>query len=191
VLPVVTAYLLIVSFLVLQRTMRQGEQARSLQTEQFDRGSTRLLGAAFMLAMVFLLAAPALDFFEIGRFGKNTAIGWAGIGVMLGGLGLRFWANRTLGRFYTTTLRVAESQPIIRQGPYKILRHPGYSGVLLLWIGAGIATANWIVTAAITSAMVISYHYRITSEESMLLSAFGAQYQAYRAHTWKLFPFVY
>src|SRR5262245_12652866 len=94
---------------------------------------------------------------------------------MIGGLALRLWANQTLGQFYTSTLRIAERQRIIRQGPYKVLRHPGYGGLLLTWAGAGLATENWIAATIIILVMFISYHYRIISEEAMLLTAFGEQ----------------
>jgi protein-S-isoprenylcysteine O-methyltransferase Ste14 len=191
VLPTIIAYLLIGCFLVLQRIMRQGEQAKSLQPEQFDRGSTRLIGIAFILAILVLITAPILNVFQIGRIGKGIAIGWAGIGIMLGGLALRLWANQTLGQFYTSTLRIAERQRIIRLGPYKVLRHPGYGGLLLTWAGAGLATENWLAATIIILVMFISYHYRIISEEAMLLTAFGEQYRAYMARTWKLLPFIY
>src|SRR5262249_2339689 len=99
--------------------MRQGEQAKSLKTEQFDRRSTRFIGKAFLLAMLVLIADPVLNAFQVGRLAKGSDAGWVGIGVMLGGIALRSWANRTLGEFYTSTLRIAERQWIIRQGPYK------------------------------------------------------------------------
>src|SRR5262249_29354442 len=169
----------------------QGEQAKSLRPEQYDRGSTRLIGQAFFVAIIALIAAPILNAFQIGRLGKATLIGWAGIALMLGGLGLRIWANQTLGKFYTSTLRIAERQQIIQQGPYKILRHPGYSGILLMWVGAGLATANWMATAIIILVMIASYRYRVISEEAMLLSTFGEEYQAYSARTWRLLPFIY
>jgi len=60
-----------------------------------------------------------------------------------------------------------------------------------MWIGAGFATLNWIAATIIILVMVTGYHYRIISEEAMLLTTFGEQYQAYRADTWKLLPFVY
>ena len=190
-LPTIVAYLLIGCFLVLQRAMRQGEQAKSLRPEQYDRGSTRLIGQAFFVAILALIAAPILNAFQIGRLGKDIVIGWSGIALMLVGLGLRTWANRTLGNFYTSTLRVTDRQWVVQQGPYKILRHPGYSGVLLMWAGAGVATANWITTAIIILMMAVSYRYRIISEESMLLAQFGKEYQTYRARTWKMLPFIY
>ena len=190
-LLIIVAYLLIGCFLVLQRAMRQGEQAKSLHSGQFDRGSTKLIGKAFIIAILVLIAAPALNAFQIGPLSKGAAVGWAGVGVMFGGIALRWWANRTLGRFYTSTLRVAEGQRIIRQGPYKVLRHPGYSGVILIWVGAGFATLNWMAAAVIVLVVGASYRYRINSEEAMLMTTFGAEYQAYMAQTWKLLPFVY
>jgi protein-S-isoprenylcysteine O-methyltransferase Ste14 len=189
--PTIIAYLLIGSFLVLQRTLRQGEEAKSLRAEQFDRGSTRLIGQAFLLAILAFITAPILNAFQIGRLGIGDAIGWVGIVVMLGGLALRVWANRILGRFYTSTLRVTDRQRIVRQGPYKILRHPGYSGMILTWAGAGLATANWIMTMVIILLMISSYRYRILSEEAMLHAKFGEEYQAYATRTWKLLPFIY
>jgi|SRR5262245_31672009 len=189
--PTIIAYLLIGSFLALQRSLRQGEEAKSLRVEQFDRGSTRLIGQAFLLAILASIIAPILNAFQIGRLGMGDAIGWFGIVVMLGGLALRVWANRILGRFYTSTLRVTDRQRIVRQGPYKILRHPGYSGIILMWAGAGLATANWIVTMVIILLMIASYRYRILSEEAMLQAKFGEEYQAYATHTWKLLPFIY
>src|SRR5262249_60389116 len=119
-LPTIVAYLLIGFFLVLQRAMRQGEQAKSIRPEQFDRGSTRLIGRAFILAILVMIAAPVSNAFQIGRVGKG-AVGWAGIGVMLGGLGVRAWANRALGRFYSSPLEVAEIRAIVVPGPYEVL----------------------------------------------------------------------
>src|SRR5262245_4038854 len=156
--------------------MRQGEQAKSLQPEQFDRGSTRLIGIAFILAILVLITAPILNVFQIGRIGKGIAIGWAGIGIMLGGLALRLWANQTLGQFYTSTLRIAERQRIIRQGPYKVLRHPGYGGLLLTWAGAGLAAENWMAATMMILVMFIMNHYRLISVEYELMISCGIHY---------------
>jgi protein-S-isoprenylcysteine O-methyltransferase Ste14 len=188
---VVAAYVLLGGFLVLQRVMRRGEQARSLRAPPADRGSTRLLGVAFGLGILALVAAPALNAHGLGAAGHGPVVGWAGVAVMVGGLALRLGSQAVLGRYYTSTLRHAEDQPIVGSGPYRLLRHPGYAGLLLAWVGAGLATANWAVALAIALLMAVAYRYRIAAEEAMLLDAFGGRYKDYMARTWRLILYVY
>jgi protein-S-isoprenylcysteine O-methyltransferase len=189
--PVVVAYALLGGFLVLQRVLRRGEQARSLRPTPTDRGSTRLLGAAFGLGLLALAAAPALNTYGLAEMGPGPVVGWGGVGVMVGGLALRLWSQAALGRYYTSTLRHVAEQPLLASGPYRLLRHPGYGGLLLAWVGAGLATANWAAALAITLLMVVAYSYRIAAEETMLLGAFGDRYKEYMARTWKVIPYVY
>ncbi len=60
-----------------------------------------------------------------------------------------------------------------------------------MWLGAALATTNWITLVIALVAMFGAYHYRIQSEEHMLVTAMGDEYRQYRQHTWKLMPFVY
>jgi protein-S-isoprenylcysteine O-methyltransferase len=190
-MAVVVAFVLLGGFLVLQRVLRRGEQARSLQPSAADRGSTQLLGAAFGLGLLALAAGPALNAYGIADMRLGPAVGWVGVAVMAAGLALRLWSQAVLGRYYTSTLRHAADQPVLASGPYRLLRHPGYGGLLLAWLGAGLATANWAVALAIAVLMVVAYSYRIAAEEAMLLGAFGDRYRAYMARTWRLIPYVY
>ncbi len=114
-----------------------------------------------------------------------------GLVLMLGGLALRYWAARTLGAFYTRTLLVKTDHRIVDNGPYRLIRNPGYLGNLLLFIGAGLAATNWLVVLVIAIALLSSYIYRIRVEEAMLESTFGDEYRAYKARTRKLIPLVY
>jgi len=111
--------------------------------------------------------------------------------MMLGGIGLRAWANTILGAFYTRTLRVTEEQQLIQHGPYRLLRHPGYTGSILLWIGAGLASMNRVSAATIAIVTASAYIYRIKAEEFMLEQTFGSAYRAYQRGTWRLFPLIY
>lgn len=189
-LTTLAAFGLIGCFFRMEQRGRPDGEAKSLACGPFDRGSTRKLGGAYFVSIVTLLVAPVLNAFRIGAIGP-AAIGWVGIGLMLGGMALRFWATRVLGRFYTRTLRLADGQPVIDHGPYRILRHPGYSGVLVMWAGAGLATLNWVAAAGVILAMCAAYSYRIRREEEMLRSTLGPPYQIYMARTWRLVPFVY
>ena len=174
----------------MERLVREGQEAPSLAFGPFDRGSTRLLGAAFLIAMLVLVLAPVLNAFQLGTI-SWTAVGWVGIGLMVSGIALRFWATRVLGRYYTRTLRTADDQRVIDHGPYRIVRHPGYSGVLVMWAGAGLATLNWVKVTVVIVGMSIAYNYRIRCEEEMLRSTLGQPYEMYSASTWRLVPFVY
>jgi protein-S-isoprenylcysteine O-methyltransferase Ste14 len=185
------AYALLGVFVALERRLRQGQAAQSLETGAFDRESTRVVGGAFVVSTLGLLLAPGLNMLRRGRTSISPAAGWVGLGLMVSGIGLRAWANTTLGAFYTRTLRVTADQRLIEQGPYRLLRHPGYSGSLLLWIGAGLATTNWLIASLIAVVTSSAYLYRMRSEEAMLAQTFGEAYQDYRQRTWKLIPLIY
>jgi protein-S-isoprenylcysteine O-methyltransferase len=190
-LTTVVAWSFLVCFLVLQRVMRRGEQARSLRSSPVDRGSTRLLGASFVLGLLALAAAPAMNAYGVADMDLGPIVGWVGVAVMICGLAARLWSQAVLGRYYTSTLRLADDQPVLASGPYRLLRHPGYAGLLLAWLGAGLATANWAVALAIALLMVFVYAYRIAAEEAMLVGSFGDRYKDYMARTWRLVPYVY
>jgi hypothetical protein len=117
ILTNVVSYLLIGSFLVLQRVLRRGEQARSLRPNQADKGTTRLIVMAFGFSFLALILAPLLNRFEVAHLDLDFPVGWVGVALMLGGLALRWWANAVLGRFYTSTLRLAEDQQIVKGEP--------------------------------------------------------------------------
>ncbi len=140
----VLAYLLVGVFLITEGPLRQSSEARSLEAQASDRGSTRPIGAFFGAACVALLVAPLLNVVPLGGVGHPDLTGWVGVVIMVEGISLRVRANRALGAYYTRTLRTGPRQRIVRDGPYRLIRHPGYLGVMLMWVGAGLATVNWV-----------------------------------------------
>lgn len=190
-LTTVLAYSLIVIFFVIERRMRIGQEAKSLERGPSDRGSTSLIGLALIVSVLALLGAPILGYLHIGTLPFSVIVGWLGISLGLLGLAVRVWAFKTLGQFYTRTLRHTENQHVVQEGPYRFIRHPGYVGVLLIFLGAALATTNWITFGIIALAMFTAYHYRIQTEEDMLMTALGKEYGDYRAQTRRLIPFIY
>jgi protein-S-isoprenylcysteine O-methyltransferase len=190
-LTTLVAWSLVITFLMLQRVMRRGAEARSLRPSAADRGSTRLVGAAFGLGLLALAAAPALNAYGVADMGLGPVIGWVGVAVMVVGLAVRVWSQAVLGLYYTSTLRHAADQTVVASGPYRLLRHPGYAGMLVAWLGAGMTTTNWAVALALCLLMVVAYGYRVAAEEATLLGAFGDWYKEYMARTWRLVPYVY
>jgi protein-S-isoprenylcysteine O-methyltransferase len=181
-------YFLLLVFLYVEGRLRRGGVAQSLEAGKIDRNTTRVLGYAFFISLVALLSAWALHALGVGTLPEWLA--WVGILLAFAGLGLRTWANRTLGAYYTRTLKVADGQSIIREGPYRVIRHPGYLGTILTWTGVALATGNWIVLLIVLIVIGGAYYLRIETEEKLLLSSLP-EYGEYRSHTWRLIPPIY
>jgi protein-S-isoprenylcysteine O-methyltransferase Ste14 len=115
----------------------------------------------------------------------------AGIVIFSAGEAMRVWAKVALGRYFTYTVMTSSDQPVITSGPYRILRHPSYTGLLLIAIGAGAVWGNWLGLAALTLAILAGLAYRIHVEEKALLADLGGRYRAYAEHHKRLIPFVW
>jgi protein-S-isoprenylcysteine O-methyltransferase Ste14 len=186
----ILAYLLIISYFVIERLLRKGEQALTLQAGEFDRGSSKVIWINGLLGIFLILLAAILNVYEIG-FWNNIYLAWLGIILMLAGLILRYWAAKILGKFYTRTLQTIAGQEIINQAPYNYIRHPGYLGTFLIEVGAGLAIANYFILSIVLIISILSRVYRIQTEEKMLRSVFGEEYKIYSETTWRLIPFIY
>ena len=115
----------------------------------------------------------------------------AGLALMCAGIALRQWAILLLGRFFTVDVRVHAEQPVIDHGPYRRLRHPAYTGLLLTVLGIGLALGNWaalpIVILLPTAGLVV----RIHAEERALLDGLGEPYRRFAATRARLIPGVW
>jgi protein-S-isoprenylcysteine O-methyltransferase Ste14 len=181
------AFGVIALFLIAERLLRRGRAARSIQATPDDRGTTRLIGGAYGFALTAGLVSPLLARTVPGRIRAPWVVR-SGLSLMVVGLGLRIWAALTLGQYYTRTLRTASDQPVLANGPYAAVRHPGYLGDLLMWIGFGLCSGTWVVATSVPAAMALAYTRRIQAEESMLRRDLGAAYVAYSGRTPRLVP---
>ena len=111
--------------------------------------------------------------------------------IFAAGEALRVWSRRTLGRYFTYTVMTSSDQPVITSGPYRFVRHPSYTGALLLAIGVGAVYGNWLGLAAITVSAFVGLRYRIHVEEHALLAELGDSYRSYAEHHRRLIPFVW
>ena len=180
--------LLIIGFFFMETLLRSGGEAKSWQAGQFDQRSTMFIIIAYPVCAVALISSLFLNRSNIALL--PSWIAWLGIIIALAGFGLRVWSMSVLGQFYTRTLKVTENQSIVRAGPYRFIRHPGYLGSILIWSGVAASTTNWIALLIVLVVMFAVYIYRIQSEEKMLLST-NAGYAEYRKHTKRLIPLIY
>jgi protein-S-isoprenylcysteine O-methyltransferase Ste14 len=111
-----------------------------------------------------------------------------GLAVMCLGAALRYWSVSVLGRFFTVTVGVAEGQRVVDTGPYSLLRHPSYTGMLVVYAGVGIALDSWWGVAAAVAVPTLAVLNRIKHEERVLTEQLGPAYERYQGRTKRLVP---
>jgi protein-S-isoprenylcysteine O-methyltransferase Ste14 len=118
---------------------------------------------------------------------------FAAIGVMLviAGLLLRWWAIITLGRFFTVDVTIEKDHQLVDRGPFRVVRHPSYTGVLLAFAGLGLSLGNWAALAVVLVPISAAFIHRMNVEEEALCRARGTRYPEYMKRTRRLVPFVY
>jgi protein-S-isoprenylcysteine O-methyltransferase Ste14 len=155
-----------------------------------DRGTRSFNFIAILagIGIAALLNGISRFFFPGGR---SITVFIIGIALMLAGMALRFWAVATLGTAFRTTIETHQDQKVVESGPYRLVRHPSYSGSLLICLGYGIALQNWLSLLAAVGLPLIALLYRIKAEEVELSTALGAEYVEYQKRTKKLIPWVW
>ena len=120
----------------------------------------------------------------------NTDPWRAGLGLLLFALGLGFaiWARRVLGRNWGTPMSRKDEPELVTGGPYHLVRHPIYSGILVAGVGTAVAL-NWVWMIAVALAGVY-FAYSATVEERYLTEQFPDTYPQYRRSTKMLVPFI-
>lgn len=182
----VAGYAGLAGFFLLEGLLRQSGSSASLKASEQDRGTTRAVVLAYAVASDLpllrrWLPGPALP----------PAVAPAGLLMQAAGLALRAWSMRALGGSYTRTLRVEDGhQAVVDSGPYRWVRHPGYLGSLLTWVGFACTSSSAPVLALIAGLLGGVYRRRIVAEEQLLrCDLFG--YTTYSERTKKLIPFVW
>ncbi len=118
--------------------------------------------------------------------------GWwplaVGLAVFCAGLALRAWAVHELGRFFKFTVVVQADHRVVDSGPYRLIRHPSYTGLLMASLGLGIALGTWLSIPACLLPPLIGFSVRLAHEEDVLASELGDPYREYTERTWRLVP---
>jgi len=165
-----------------RRSRRQGSK--------LDRGSLLVVGVCIVVGVG--------GAFTVARHVQGAAIAHArwpvfvfGLALMGAGVAFRQWAIATLGRFFTVDVRVQPGQTVIDRGPYRHLRHPSYAGLILTFLGIGLALGNWGALAILAVVPTIGLVVRIHVEEAALLGRLGEPYRRFAAGRARLFPGIW
>jgi protein-S-isoprenylcysteine O-methyltransferase Ste14 len=170
------------------------DRIRGMGDTAQDRGTRRLIaivtGASFVLTGVVARALRHQSALWLPG-GSTDAPVVIGLVLMWAGLALRVWSIATLGAAFRTTVEVDAGQQLVERGPYRLLRHPSYSGVVLLAAGYGVVTGVWpaLLVAVIGPTLVLMRRIRV--EEKALTETLSDDYRAYQRRTWRLVPWVW
>ena len=162
----------------------------TVKKNSLDRGSRSWVIIALVIGIVLGFNMPSIA--PMFNVQNHSAIFFTlGITLIWVGILFRYWAIRTLGKFFRTRLVIQEHHELITNGLYKYLRHPSYTGAIITLIGFGFGVGNWLSIAVLITIGLPAYIWRIRVEERMLFRQFGKAYEVYKKRTWHLIPFIW
>ena len=168
----------------------QSRERNAARGDVRDRGSKAVIYVGSLIGVACAFAAPSL--LPSARIGlPQEPVFVAAMALFWAALVLYVWAVLTLGAYFRTSVQLLDGQRLVRRGPYRLLRHPAYTGGILLYFGIGLATGNWISAGAAPLSVAIAYAWRIHVEEIALRDRFGAEFEAHRRRTWAVIPLVW
>jgi len=154
-----------------------------------DRSNRWVIGALGVLGFADAYLPAYTDQHDILTFG-GEGVRWFGVALYaLGGV-LRLAPVFVLRRRFSGLVAIQPDHRLATTGIYGVIRHPSYLGLVVAALGWGLAFRAG-AGVAIAALMLVVVLARIAAEERLLSEAFGAEYEAYRARTWRLIPYVY
>ena len=174
---------LLITFVIEPLITRGGTKKERRTLE--DSGSALLIFLGTFSAIVVA--------FSLGGANVTPLPEWTflvGISLMIVGMGFREWAILTLRESFLFRVGVLKDQKVVDVGPYRLIRHPGYGGSIVTFVGIGLAIQSLagVLILALISGVV--YGYRIMVEERALARDLGEPYVEYMRRTKRLVPFV-
>ncbi len=155
-----------------------------------DRGNRWVITALSILGLLdgYLPAlTDRLDFWTV----DGEPLRWIGVVLFAAGGTLRLWPVFVLGRRFSGLVAIQPGHTLVTTGIYRLIRHPSYLGLLVTMLGWGLAFRS-LVGVILTLLSIVPVIARIHSEENLLLSQFGEEYERFRAQTkWRLVPRIY
>lgn len=172
----------IVLFMAVAQLSRARAVARRGETVARSRGFAQYV--AYFFFMPYLVAAARIG----PEVGVPEPLRWIGLALVVAGVGFSIWAIATLGRHYDLELEVHRDHELVRRGPYRIVRHPVYSGLAIHFAGMCLATGNLLFIAGTFFVSYPAFYLRALAEERLLRERFGPAYEAYAREVGMLVP---
>ena len=154
-----------------------------------DRSNRWVVAALGVLGIIDAYLPAYTDRIDFLTFG-GEGVRWLGFLLYTVGRIVRLATVFVLGRRFSGLVAIQPEHRLVTSGLYGIIRHPSYLGLFVLALGWGLAFRSG-VGVLIAVLMLVVVLARIQAEERLLSESFGAEYDAYRARTWRLVPYIY
>lgn len=164
-----------------KEVLKNANPVREKQLVQLVRWSITLSSAIWLFT-------PWLNF---AQFNISALLQIAGIHIGAASAILFYYVHEVLSDNWSPILQIRKQHELITDGPYKLLRHPMYTA-MLLWVSANfLISSNWMVGAVQILSVIILLVVRLPEEERMMEEAFPRQYKLYKLKTYRLVPYIY
>jgi protein-S-isoprenylcysteine O-methyltransferase len=176
-------------YLISELLLTATRRSRSRTGVKQDRST--LLGVWLVILVSVAAGIYVARYWPAAALPNARKFVFAGVMLFVAGLFLRWWAIITLGRFFTVDVTIEKDHEVVERGPFRMVRHPSYTGVLLAFAGFALTLGNWAALLVILLPITAAFVHRMNVEEDALSRALGPQYTGYMRRTKRLVPFVY
>ncbi|MGA2372136.1 MAG: isoprenylcysteine carboxylmethyltransferase family protein [Candidatus Korobacteraceae bacterium] len=161
------------------------------ETEREEPASSRITRLVLIICAFALLWLPRVPLSLLNERFLPLGIWcfWSGAAITAGGLLFSVWARRHLGKNWSQAVTLKEDHELITTGPYALVRHPIYTGLLLGFIGCAVARGEWRGLIAVALVFVALWR-KLRLEEKWMRAQFGASYESYSRHVAALVPYI-
>ncbi len=170
----------IIGGIILPRKRRRGTEITKK-----EKSSGRLTSLSVVVSYVV-----AYSFALLGTALLPNWVFYFGLVVIIIGIVVRQWSIVVLGSYFSPTIGVQDGQKVVDKGPYRLVRHPSYTGILLILVGVGLALQSWSAVLVILLIFGFAYGFRMYEEEKVLTLELGNEYVEYSKRTKRLIPYI-
>jgi protein-S-isoprenylcysteine O-methyltransferase Ste14 len=150
--------------------------------------SSRLARSPALLGFLLMIVAGVHPFGMV-MIGQSALSASLGVAVCALGLFVSIWSRKTLGSNWSQDVELKHGHELVERGPYRYVRHPIYTGILLMALGTAIASGLLIEFLAFL-CILVGFYIKLKQEETLLLTHFPDEYPAYKARVKAIVPFV-
>lgn len=169
--------------------LRSGNVKASSRREPFWSRQLHVVPLVLAGMLLWLPGVPLAPWLNARFVPLAERAFWAGAALTLAGFLFTVWAREHLGRNWSGIVTVKQNHELIVNGPYALVRHPIYTGLLLAFAGTALARGEWRGVLAVVIALLALWR-KLRLEERWMQEQFGEQYRAYKHRVAALVPFV-